>query len=171
MRICMKRILSVLLILFVVAACSSNKDKEYFESASAKYKANDFSGAVMGYQKLLNEYPDSKYAQDSYFAIAGIYQMSKIPNLSKGESAQKAIEYFQKFYKQFPNSDRTPKALFLIGFIRANDLQEYDSAKIAYNEFLNKYPQNELAASVKMELENLGRTPDEIIEQKQTVSK
>ena len=167
----MRRILSLLFIVIVFTACSSNKDKEYYDSASAKYKANDYSGAVTEYERILNEYPDSKYAEDSYFAIAGIYQMSKIPNLSKTESAQKAIEYFQKFYKQFPNSDKTPKALFLIGFIRANDLQEYDSAKIAYNEFLHKYPKNELASSVKMELDNLGKTPDEIIEEKQTVSK
>jgi TolA-binding protein len=165
------KVVSILFIVLVAVACSSNKDKEYFDSASTKYKANDFYGAVSDYNKLLNEYPNSKFAEDSYFAIANIYQMNKVPNLSREKSAKKAVEYFQKYYKQFPDSERAPKALFLIGFILANDLQEYDSARIAYTEFLNKYPQHELAASVKMELDYLGKTPEEIIEQKQTASK
>lgn len=165
----MKNVLSILLVI-VIASCSSNDDKKYFESASEKYKSNDFSGAVIEYDRLLNEYPNSQYAEDSYFAIAGIYQMNKIPTLSKQESARKAVEYFQKYYKNFPSSDKTPKALFLIGFIRANDLSDYDSAGIAYREFLQKYPRHELVPSVKLELENLGKSPEQIIEQKQSAS-
>ncbi len=167
----MKKIISIFLLLFAMAACNSHNDKKYFESASAKYKANDFAGAVIEYEKLLNEYPNSEYAEDAYFAVAGIYQMNKVPKLSKVESARKAVEYFQEYYKHFPKSDKAPKALFMIGFTRANDLHEYDSAGIAYREFLNKYPNHELVPSVKLELDNLGKTPEEIIEKQKTALK
>ena len=53
--------------------------------------------------------------------------------------------------------------MFSTGFIYANNLNQVDSARAAYTLFLEKYPQSELAASAKGELENLGRTPEEII--------
>jgi len=164
-------LLAVLAVVFILSACNSKEDKELFESASELYKANNFTGAVAEYEKLLNEYPNSEFAEDSYFALAGIYQMGKIPNLSHANAAEKAVVYYQKFYKEFPNSKNTPKALFMIGFMRANDLNDYDSARISYNEFLRKYPEHELALSVKMELDNLGKTPEQIIEQNKSASK
>jgi len=167
----MKRIILIIVPVILFTACSSNEDKELFDSASVKYNTNDFAGAVSDYEKILTEYPNSQFAEDSYFAAAGIYQMNKVPGLSKEESAKKAVEYFQKYYKQFPNSERTPKALFLIGFIQANDLRELESAGNVYREFLEKYPRHELAASVKLELDNLGKSPEEIIEQKLSASK
>jgi TolA-binding protein len=158
-------------LILTLSACSSNKDKELYDSASAMYKANNFTGAVTQYQKLIDEYPNGKYTEDSYLALAGIYQMGKISNINKTDAAKMAIEYYQKFYKEFPNSDKAPKALFMIGFMRANDLAQYDSARIAYNEFLSKYPKHDLAESVKAELQNLGKTPDEIIQEKISSSK
>lgn len=167
----MKRITAVFFITIFLIGCSSNKDKEMFESASELYKAKNFSAAVTEYEKLIKEYPNSQYAEDSYFALAGIFQMNKIDNLKRVQSAQKAIEYYQQFYNQFSDSENAPKALFMIGFMRANDLNEYDSARLAYNEFLKKFPEHELAPSVKMELDNLGLTPDQIIEQQKSASK
>ncbi len=158
-------------LIFTFTACSTDKDKEMFEAASEMYKANNYTAAVTEYEKLINEYPSSEYVEDSYFALAGIYQMGKIPNLSHADAAKKAVDYYQKFYAQFANSENAPKALFMIGFMRANDLNDYDSARISYNEFLKKYPEHELAPSVKMELDNLGKTPEQIIQQSNTASK
>ena len=53
--------------------------------------------------------------------------------------------------------------MFFIGFIYNNNLQMYDSARIAYQNFIAKFPNHELAASAKFEIDNLGKTPDEII--------
>ncbi len=161
----MKNLLLIILSAVFIFACNSNKDKELFESASELYKANNFTAAVTEYEKLINEYPSSEYAEDSYFALAGIYQMGKIQNLKHSESAKKAVDYYQRFYSKYSNSEKAPKALFMIGFIRANDLSDFDSARISYNEFLTKYPEHELAPSVKLELENLGKTPEQIISQ------
>jgi TolA-binding protein len=51
----------------------------------------------------------------------------------------------------------------MLGFIYANELNNYEKAKIYYQKFLERYPNSELAISAKFELENLGRKPEEII--------
>ena len=59
---------------------------------------------------------------------------------------------------------RTP--LFMAGFILANDLQDFDSAKETYELYLEKYPNGQLADDARVELENLGKTPEEILLEK-----
>ena len=56
----------------------------------------------------------------------------------------------------------TPAALFLIGFVYNNHLHNLDSARIAYEQFLTQYPSHEMASSAKFELDNLGKSPEEL---------
>ena len=50
----------------------------------------------------------------------------------------------------------------MIGYRYANDIHDLDKAKAAYQEFLKKYPNHELASSVKWELAHLGQDLSEI---------
>ena len=152
------------------SACNSNKDQTLFKSASEKSNAKNYSEALKDYQEIINEYSDSEKAAESIFAVAAMYHMYQIPNVSKEESLKKAVEYYQRLYKLFPKDERAPKALFMSGFILANELGNLDAGRLAYQEFLNKFPKHELASPVKMELENLGKTPEEILQQ-QTAKK
>ena len=54
-------------------------------------------------------------------------------------------------------------SLFMIGYLSANQLGDNTKAKRIYNEFLEKYPDDELVSSVKFELQNIGKRPEEII--------
>jgi hypothetical protein len=45
-------------------------------------------------------------------------------------------------------------------------LQKLDEAKLAYQTFLKEYPNHELVSAVKSELENLGKDPEEILQNK-----
>jgi tetratricopeptide (TPR) repeat protein len=65
------------------------------------------------------------------------------------------------------NSDdfsKTPTALFLKGFTYDEHLKNFDEAKKYYNEFLEKYPEDGYAESVRASLKNLGKSAEEIIE-------
>ena len=50
----------------------------------------------------------------------------------------------------------------MIGYRYANDIKDYDKAKKYYQEFLKKWPMHELAASVKWELDHLGKDISEL---------
>jgi len=52
----------------------------------------------------------------------------------------------------------------MAGFILANDLNMYNEATEAYNLFMETFPKHELAASAKEELDNMGLTPEEILQ-------
>ena len=52
----------------------------------------------------------------------------------------------------------------MAGFVQSNELHDYDGATETYNSFLKVFPDHELAASAKEELNNMGLTPEEILE-------
>ncbi|MBI3005149.1 MAG: hypothetical protein HYY49_06990 [Ignavibacteriales bacterium] len=76
------------------------------------------------------------------------------------------MEVLKILVAKFPDHATCSNALFLTGFIYNNELKIYDSAKIAYQEFLKRFPASPLVGDAKFELENLGKDPAEIIKEK-----
>ncbi len=82
----------------------------------------------------------------------------------------KAITLYDWVIERYPQHPRGSTSLFLKAFTYDNDLKDYENARIYYEEFLEKYPNNEFAESAKFLLENLGKSDEElrqIIEKKQ----
>ncbi len=78
---------------------------------------------------------------------------------------QKALNIYDWVYTQFPGYEKAYQALFLKAFTLDNDMKKFDEAKVFYQEFLDKYPDDEFAVSTKFLLDNLGKSDDEIIKQ------
>ena len=76
---------------------------------------------------------------------------------------EKAESYYEELIRIHPDSEYSPGALFMIGYVNANELKNYEKAKRIYFEFLEKYPNNELVSSVNFELENIGKSPDQLV--------
>jgi tetratricopeptide (TPR) repeat protein len=87
------------------------------------------------------------------------------------DNPQKSIELYQKVVNGLPNHKKAPTALFMIGFVYENDLNDLVKAKQTYEQFLQQYPNDpDFADDAKTSLTMLGKTPEEIIrefEQKQ----
>jgi len=82
------------------------------------------------------------------------------------ESLQKAVGLFRSIFDKYPGDKLAPKALFMSGFIQANELKSYPEATSSFNLFLQKFPNNELATSAKEELDNMGLTPEQILQKR-----
>ncbi len=95
-----------------------------------------------------------KVGEKEYFNLASKYM--------EEQNWQKAEEYFNKICEEHPNGLFSSKALFMVGYINANHLKDYDKARKYYTEFLNKYPDHELAVAAKYELDNLGKGLDDL---------
>ncbi|NQS98099.1 MAG: tetratricopeptide repeat protein [candidate division Zixibacteria bacterium] len=73
-----------------------------------------------------------------------------------------AIDTYRKLTEQFPDSKFCPQAQFMIGFIFANDLEDLEKAKTAYEKFLETYPDHEMAKDAGWELKHLGEDINDI---------
>ena len=73
-----------------------------------------------------------------------------------------ALKDFESIVKYYPDSAGISDAVFMLGFINANDIKDLDEAKKYYELFIEKFPEHELAVSAKYELENLGKDVNEL---------
>ena len=73
-----------------------------------------------------------------------------------------AINAYNNVVEKFSGTSQEAQAQFMIGYIHANILGNKIEAEKNYNTFLEKYPDHELAPSVKFELDYLGKDINEI---------
>lgn len=73
-----------------------------------------------------------------------------------------ALDNFKQVLKNYPDGDYEARAMFMIGFINANNTQDLEEAKKYYQMFIDKYTDHELVASARYELETLGKDIDEL---------
>lgn len=126
-------------------------------------KEDAYKKAADYYLKVVNEFPDLPEAGKCSMEAGKLYQSLLVHNVSKEESLKKAVSLYQSVVNKYSSLPDAEPALFMIGFIQANELKQIDSAKTSYQTFLQKYPNSKFVNSVKLELNNLGVAPEEIL--------
>ncbi|MCK5572158.1 MAG: tetratricopeptide repeat protein [Bacteroidetes bacterium] len=168
----MKYMLILLGVAVVFAAgCSKPTPEEYFTRAeeeeaeavliadtltSIEDRREVFSEAVETYTTLMDEYSSSEYSEAALFRLATIYN-------NHTREFRKAVDAFSMYIRSYPEGEKSAVSVFMIGYIYNNELGMLDSARAAYEQFLSQYPDHEMAMSAKFELENLGRSPEELV--------
>lgn len=74
----------------------------------------------------------------------------------------KSLLLYSWILQNYPESEEAPRALFMRGYILEN-AGELEAARATYEEFLEKYPKQDLAPAAEISLKNLGRSPEEIV--------
>jgi len=164
----MKNILPILFMLFLFTACQKNipDDKQVMSEVEKLVLQKEFNKAFQKCKIILDKYPDSPYRMKATLEIDKFYHSKAISGMEENKQLQEAVKYYLKVYQNYPDSSFSAQVLFQAGFILANDLQMYDSAKVIYNKFIDTYPDSKFIEPVKFELYNLGITPDIILKKK-----
>jgi outer membrane protein assembly factor BamD (BamD/ComL family) len=166
----------VFLLIGIAFSCGNNSEQEatnietpeqklaFITELEQKLKENKetvdlvtANALVNNYIKFENEFPTHEKAPYCLFEAAKLCMGIERP--------LEAVEYFGKFVTNFSENERVPLALFLQGFIYENNLADMPNAKLKYEEFLEKYPQHEMAKDAQIALQNLGKTPEELIKE------
>ena len=142
----------LLLLILILSSCSPKSDTELYMDAKAAEAKKDFQKAIELYEKVVDRFPTVATAESSLVRLSVIYN-------NDIKDPRKAIDTYRRCYTMFPSSKQAPTMLFLSGFVFNNELHMLDSARIVYETFLQKYPDNDLALSAKFELETLGKDP------------
>lgn len=153
------------LLLFSITSCTSSqeklneqiseKQKELYSDSSMVPDENKAKEMI----KLYVDYAD-KYPEDT---ISATYLFKAGDLSSKMNETKQAIDLFERMIKKYPDHNSTPYALFLQGFIYENQVGDPAKAKPYYEAFLKNYPDHPIARDVTFSLENLGKTPEELI--------
>ena len=90
---------------------------------------------------------------------------AKAQEFQKKEQFAEAIEAYRQIVRDYPKTRHGANSQFMIGYIYANHLNDLEQARIELNRYLDKFAQysdSGLVAGAKFELENLGKSIDEI---------
>ena len=161
-----KQVITFTFILIFLAACGKNSDESLYQTAKSNIDEGKFAEAIEDFKRIINEYPKSNYTAASKFELGKLYQGHVLPRIPREESIKEAINYYSQINTEYPDSVEAVSSLFMIAFLEANEIGNLDKARETYEEFLKRYPNHELAISARAELNNLGKTPEEILQEK-----
>ncbi len=114
---------------------------------------NSYLRSSMVYAALLPKDPATE--QILYKAAENAYYTQQF---------EQALNLYQWFETAFPLSIKASQALFMRAFIYDENLQQYEKAGQLYQAFLQKYPSDDFADDAATLLDNLGKTPEEMIQ-------
>jgi len=165
-EVIMRKLVTLLLTIFFIVSCGTENDQTLYESAKENIKNEEYVSALADFRKLADNFPKSKLRSEVYFEIGKLYHGKVDKNLTEEQSFMQAISYYESVYQIFPEDQNAPNALFMSAFLYANEIGNLDSASSKYELFLEKYPDHEMSASAKAELDNLGISAEEILQKK-----
>ena len=159
--------LLILALAAALASCGSSNEKDAAEIKTAEDTLFSSSEGFIDKAKALelvdlyvdyaNSYPDDSMAVEYLFKSAEFCL-----NLGEG---QRAITLYDRVIQEYPDFRKVPECLFLKGYVYENYLGDLDNAKAIYLEFIEKYPDNEFADDAEISIQNLGKSPEELIKQ------
>ncbi|MDD5097788.1 MAG: tetratricopeptide repeat protein, partial [Candidatus Omnitrophica bacterium] len=106
------------------------KDALYFWMAELHFKGNNFDKAIVFYQKLINDFPQSSYLPAAYYSLGWAFSQT-------GKYSQ-ALGSFNSLLEKFPNEPQSKDAAFKIIECYYN-LKEYAELKIKIKAVLKLY--------------------------------
>jgi outer membrane protein assembly factor BamD (BamD/ComL family) len=167
-KIMLKKLLILsTIVLISLTSCNSNKkkllvqikkiEKETFADSSNALNFDKANLLIKSYTSFIDKYPKESKSAEFLFKAIEIAM-----NTGQGDLA---IQFIDKFQKQYSDNAKLPTAIFLKGYIYENILKNTSKARIAYVEFITRFPKHQLVNDAKACIKNLGKTDDEIIKE------
>ncbi len=120
----------------------------------AERTRRDYHQAIEAYRKVYRLSPISPKAHEAVTAVAELLLESG--RAFKDEKAfREAIGQYEFLRKEYPGSRYRWEALFTVGQIYLDDLNQPEQAKATFEEFLKQYPGHALAKQAKEALEEI----------------
>jgi len=168
-----KNIIITVLSVIILISCTDKKNNDLQKIKDLEIKLVSDSSAIPNFQqsKELANYFTSfakDYPKDSN-SVVFLFKAASI-NMNIGQ-ASLAIELYDKIINDYPNFDKVSDCMFLKAFIYDDKLKDLVKAEVAYKEFLVKYPNHDFAKDAKVCLNNLGKTPEQLIKEFEAIQK
>lgn len=145
-----KVILVSILVTGFIACTSQETTRDMINRADKLVQQQEYEQAIDIYETVLatRELSDSLDAMVN-FALADIY-------LNYKNQYRQAVKYYRVVAEKYSATQWGPKSQFLLGYVNANHLRNFDIAETEYQKFLDIYPTHELTSAVQFEVNHLG---------------
>lgn len=149
----LKSSLTVIILSVLILSVSCGKRERalsargYFDRGAEYFKEKSFALSALEFQKVLEKYPESEWADNAQFGLGLIYE-------ELGDY-QKAVEELGKVVKDYPKGDKAPNALFGMGEIYEKKLKNNSQAIDAYQKLVDDYPGSRWAPMARERIEKL----------------
>lgn len=167
MRKPVKPLIALLLLGFFLPACQSPEQKqlkkiktledELFINVTGMIDRVKASELVDAYEEYSNANPDEELAGEYLFRAGDICMNTEYP--------EKAIEIYTRVFRDFTAYEKRPESLFLIAYIYETQLLNFEQAELSYRQFLELYPNHELADDAEILLQHLGKSADDLVKE------
>ena len=125
---------------------NSNGDYALYRSALTQGLNKNYNGKVETLKRLINEYPQSGYAEQAYYEMGRAY--------IEQEKNSEAIATFEALVKRYPGSSLARKAATETAMIYSQTGNN-DKAIAAYKKIITTYPQSEEAQIAAQDLKSI----------------
>ena len=140
----------------VQAGTGADREVQDYEAAFRLYRAGDYPAAVEKFQAFVQNHPNSDYADNALFWMGECHQ-------KLGDFVLAAVT-FERVYKEFPNGNKVPDALYRqavalveIGRQKGERVEYESAAREVLQRILDEYPRSERADEARTQLEKLSR--------------
>lgn len=157
-------IISFMAVVFMTSCASEQRkaqkeilsmEKELFNEEAGLLSADQTNNILDAYMDYADQYPDDTMSAEFLFRASDI-------SMNMGNFAL-SLNLLSRIQKDYPEYSKVSQCLFLQGFVWENYIGNTEKAREIYNRFLELYPDHDFADDVKLSLDNLGKTPEELI--------
>ena len=125
----------------------------------AERTRRDYQRVLDAYRNVYYGAPTSAKADPSVVAVAEtLVEMGR--HFDDDKILNEAIAQYKFLRREYPGSKYRGDALFTIGEIYKDDLNDPEQARNTFEEFLHRYPQNRLAEDARRSIADLNREAD-----------
>lgn len=117
------------------------KDAWYFSGVIYRRHLRDTAKGLTYYQKVVDEWPDYRYAWSAQAMIGHCYgQLLDAGLMSEAEAEPKIEQAYKTLIERYPDCSLTQGAYIKVGQINYKNAQ-WEQAAYHFQQYLNKYPQ------------------------------
>jgi outer membrane protein assembly factor BamD (BamD/ComL family) len=157
-------------ILALFAGCKPSREKSLkqisdMETRLSKSTAMTFDKAKADslldlYNNFIQRFPKDSLSPKYLFRSAQL-------SMTMG-NGPKSLELFDRFMATYPESPKASVCMFFKAYVYENILQNLEKAKETYLAFAEKYPNSEFARNAWIAIQNLGKSPEQMVREFET---
>lgn len=149
-------------------------DQAQYQIGELLKKTGEFEEAQRAFQAVIDEYPGSEFAPKAKFQIGECAMLASKRGPYNEQSAERAIEQFEGYKREFPSDAQAIEAEESIKTLRAKKAlttletaQFYEkqgklkSARVYYQEIVSKYPDTQYAEIARRKATELVRAENQ----------